>query len=135
MVSTEDFESSNLGSSPSKSLWPSSRACVRYRLVVRIEDFHSFGRGSIPRIGNRVVRPPKTNKKQAWPSGPRRSTQVRVSTDAWVRTPPLAKGRRPGTKTSSYSNSPKFIFESKRRQQNKNLAKSGKFQLLTTFGS
>ena len=33
---------------------------LRYRLVVRIEDFHSFGRGSIPRIGIRVVR---THKK------------------------------------------------------------------------
>jgi len=36
---------------------------------------------------------------------------------------PAQKARSAGTKTSSYSNSPKFIFESTRRQQNKNLAK------------
>jgi hypothetical protein len=48
------------------------------------------------------------------------------------------KHLRSGKKPSSYSNSPKFIFESTRRQQNKNLAKSGKvgeFRLLTLFGS
>ena len=28
--------------------------------------------------------------RQEWPSGPRRSFQVRVSSEAWVRTPPLA---------------------------------------------
>ena len=28
--------------------------------------------------------------QQAWPSGPRRSVQVRVCNRAWVRTPPLA---------------------------------------------
>ena len=30
---------------------------------------------------------PDGKKKRGWPSGPRRSTQVRVSSETWVRTP------------------------------------------------
>ena len=59
MVSTTDFESVILGSSPSKSccLPDKDGAHIRYGLVVRIEGFHPFGRGSIPRIGIRALQP------------------------------------------------------------------------------
>ena len=73
-------------------MWPSG-----LRRVTR-NHFSYGGVGSNPAIVvfvDKKEEKDRRNRKsiryrQEWPSGPRRSFQVRVSSEAWVRTPPLA---------------------------------------------